>query len=307
LGEHVICPYCGYATDDGDTVLKEKHKNPRGYVCNYSAEGKNIPPVRLSHVFKTDVASIAFLTPDAAEYDTMISVLYAILEGLSKELDIERTDIKGCLHKIKWDGCGKPIYSIILYDAVAGGAGHVRRIVTEDGIAFQRVLTRAYQIVNDCKCDPSCYSCIRNYYNQKIHDQLNRRKAAAFLKNKIGECVPFQEQDDMGVDNQSVTVFGGEAADMYTSWEEVFETYGFDGAGDRFDVIGIPKVACVVMPEVSVSAETIEPYFLWEERKVMLVDEISDEAKQMLVTEGWNVASMEITAEALLEILRGDA
>ena len=89
-------------------------------MCNYRSEGKVLQPVRLSHVFKTDGASIAVLTADATEYDTMIAVLYAILEGVSKELDIERTDITGCLHKTKWEGSAKPIYSVILYAAVAG-------------------------------------------------------------------------------------------------------------------------------------------------------------------------------------------
>jgi hypothetical protein len=247
------------------------------------------------------------LTPDATEYDTMISVLYAILEGLSKELDIERTDIKGCLHKIKWEGCGKPIYSIILYDAVAGGAGHVRRIVTEDGASFQRVMNRAYQIVSGCKCDPSCYSCIRNYYNQKIHDQLSRRKAAAFLKNKLGDCEPFQEEDVVTDNSQTIVVSGGESAEMYASWEELFETYGFDGEGGRFDEVGMPKAGCIVMPELSVQSETMEPYFVWEENKVILVDEIVDETKQVLIEEGWTVVSMEIPANTLHEVLRGDA
>lgn len=307
LGEHVICPFCGYATDDGDTVLKERHKNPRGYVCNYRSEGKVLQPVRLSHVFKTDVASIAFLTADAAEYDTMISVLYAILEGLSKELDIERTDIKGCLHKIKWEGSAKPIYSVILYDAVAGGAGHVRRIVTEDGVVFQRVLNRAYQIVNGCKCDPSCYSCIRNYYNQKIHDQLSRKKAAAFLANKLGECIPIQEDNssDENVHNNSIS--GGEAAEEYTTWEEIFESYGFDGSGDQYDIFGIPRAGCVIMPAMSVQNETIEPYFLWEQNKVLLVDEITDDTKQILLDDGWYVGPTEISAILLRDALRGDS
>jgi len=56
----------------------------------------------------------------------MLSVMYALLEGTSSVLDIERTDIKGCLHKIQYEG--SMIYSIILYDAVAGGAGYVRRM-----------------------------------------------------------------------------------------------------------------------------------------------------------------------------------
>lgn len=306
LGEHVICPFCGYATDDGDAVLKERHKNPRGYVCNYRSEGKVLQPVRLSHVFKTDVASIAFLTADAAEYDTMISVLYAILEGLSKELDIERTDIKGCLHKIKWEGSAKPIYSVILYDAVAGGAGHVRRIVTEDGIVFQRVLNRAYQIVNGCKCDPSCYSCIRNYYNQKIHDQLSRKKAAAFLVNKLGECIPIQEESSSDENVHNISISGGEAAEVYATWEEIFESYGFDGSGEQYDGLGVPRTGCVIMPAMSVQNETIEPYFLWEQNKVLLVDEIADDTKQVLLDDGWYVGPTEIAVDVLRDVLRGD-
>lgn len=307
LGEHVICPFCGFATDDGDTVLKERHKNPRGYVCNYRSEGKVLQPVRLSHVFKTDVASIAFLTADATEYDTMISVLYAILEGLSKELDIERTDIKGCLHKIKWEGSAKPIYSVILYDAVAGGAGHVRRIVTEDGVVFQRVLNRAYQIVNGCKCDPSCYSCIRNYYNQKIHDQLSRKKAAAFLANKLGECIPIQEESSSDENAHNISISGGESAEEYATWEEIFESYGFDGSGDQYDIFGIPRAGCVIMPAMSVQNETIEPYFLWEQNKVLLVDEITDDTKQILLDDGWYVRPTEISANVLRDALRGDS
>lgn len=305
LGEHVICPFCGYATDDGDTVLKERHKNPRGYVCSYRAEGKVLPPVRLSHVFKTDVASIAFLTADAAEYDTMTSVLYAILEGLSKELDIERTDIKGCLHKIKWKG--STIYSVILYDAVAGGAGHVRRIVTEDGVVFQRVLNRAYQIVNGCKCDPSCYSCIRNYYNQKIHDQLSRKKAAAFLVNKLGECIPIQEESSSDENVHNISISGGEVAEEYATWEEIFESYGFDGSGEQYDRFGIPRTGCVIMPAMSVQNETIEPYFLWEQNKVLLVDEIADDTKQILLDDGWYVGPTEIAVDVLRDVLRGDS
>lgn len=73
------------------------------------------------------------------------------------------------------------IFSVVLYDAVAGGAGHVRRIVTADGQAFQRVLAKAISVVDNCDCDSSCYRCLRNYYNQKIHDNLNRNQASAFF------------------------------------------------------------------------------------------------------------------------------
>lgn len=305
LGEHVVCPFCGFTTDAGDLVLKDNHKNARGYPCTYRSDGKDKPPIRLSHVFKTDVASVAFLTPDATDYNTMVSVLYALLEGLSRELDIERTDIKGCLHKIKWEGCSQPIYSIILYDAVAGGAGHVRRIVTEDGEVFSQVLERAYHVVNDCKCDPSCYSCIRNYYNQKIHDDLDRVKAANFLRVWRGTCSPI-EAEDQEDGQKDIHISGGELAENYRTWSELIENNGFEANGHLFEQYGIPKVSCLIMPDVKIGEQPIEPYLVWENEKVMLFDEIEDTQKAALVESGWQVDTVDVSVAILSEILKGN-
>lgn len=177
--EYKVCAVCGYASDNG--VIPE-HRNARGYPCA-NKEGKGME-YHLSHDFKTDVAKLTFNTVEAKDYNTMLSVLYALLEGLSREMGIERTDIKGCLFRTI--SKGEMIYSVVLYDAVAGGAGHVRRIASEDGAALQAVLRQALAIADGCGCDSSCYHCLRNYYNQKIHDRLDRKKAAAFLKQWIG-------------------------------------------------------------------------------------------------------------------------
>ena len=306
LGEHVICPICGYATNDGEIVLNENHNTPGGYKCSYRSNGRGLTPVRLSHVFKTDVAAITFMCAEATNYDRMISVLYAVLEGLSKELDIERTDIKGCLHKAQPEVYSQPVYSIILYDAVAGGAGHVRRIVTKDGKVFQRVLERAHQIVATCKCEPSCYSCIRNYYNQKIHDKLDRNKAATFLAARLGECIPVQLADPSETEESGVVIVGSDLAEENSSWNEVFEVYGFDGSGTEWDSHEIPKAGCFIMPEVTVRAEILEPYFVWEENKVMVLNGIEPELAQTLRVLGWRVILLSAPVDELAAILRGD-
>ncbi|USF27649.1 ATP-dependent RNA helicase RhlB [Firmicutes bacterium ASF500] len=181
--EYKVCAVCGYAVDSKKGEIPLKHENMRGYPC-LNKEGKGME-YRLSHDFKTDVAKLTFVTAEAGNYDTMLSVLYALLEGLSQEMGIERTDIKGCLFRTAAEGT--IVYSVILYDAVAGGAGHVRRIATEDGKALQSVLKQALSIVAHCDCDSSCYHCLRNYYNQKIHDNLDRKKATAFLEQWIGQ------------------------------------------------------------------------------------------------------------------------
>lgn len=140
---------------------------------------------KLCHVFKTDVVRLTFSIPQANNQEVMLSVMYALLEALSAVLDIERNDIKGCLHKVVYRN--RLVYSIMLYDAVAGGAGHVRRLVTEDGSVFSKVVQKAITITKNCNCSPSCYSCLRNYYNQKIHDKLNRTYAYEFLEKYLGD------------------------------------------------------------------------------------------------------------------------
>jgi len=167
-----VCQVCGYATDGN----LGSHRTPYGYPCKYNPEAAKHTRYHLTHVFKTDVVKVTFHCPEAkavkGDSSLMLSVMYALLEGLSRELEIERNDIKGCLHRAMDQG--NLIYTIVLYDAVAGGAGHVRRLVAEPSSdVLQRVLRRAYHVVSDCTCDPSCYQCLRNYYNQKLHDQLN--------------------------------------------------------------------------------------------------------------------------------------
>lgn len=194
-----VCPQCGYAEstteNKGDASfnshqfkLVRKHKSPWGKKCEI-----DLIKYKLCHVFKTDVVRLVFATPQTCKQDVMLSVLYALLEAMSSVLDIERNDIKGCLHKVVYKGT--LIYSIVLYDAVAGGAGHVRRLVTEDGDVFQRVVSKAIEITRGCNCSPSCYSCLRNYYNQKIHEMLNRKYAYDFLENYVGEMELVKDEE----------------------------------------------------------------------------------------------------------------
>lgn len=185
---YTVCPVCGYATEG---PLPLKHKNSNGFPCR-NQDGKGTE-YRLSHDFKTDVVRLSFFTEKAADMTVMLSVLYTLLEGLSRELEIERTDIKGCLF---WEDLGEKMgYAIVLYDSVAGGAGHVRRMVTDHGEIFQRVLRRGLAVADDCSCGSSCYQCLRNYYNQKIHDLLDRKAAVEFLRPWVGAMKLVAEKE----------------------------------------------------------------------------------------------------------------
>ncbi len=188
-----VCSKCGYAIASDETSKlseyrdyrvgvnriednKNGHKNPFG---KGNCTNTSLTKFCLHHEFKTDVAKISFGC-DTSNQATMLSVMYALLNSFANELNIERRDIKACLTYKRTNG--KMEHKIIIYDAVPGGAGHSRRLVTEDGGVLKAVIERAIKLLFTCECSPSCYRCLRNYENQKIHEILDREKALNFLK-----------------------------------------------------------------------------------------------------------------------------
>lgn len=190
-----VCPQCGYSIADDESIGEPKiekqmqggkalrittERSHESLFGKYPCHTKELRRMSLHHVFNTDVAKITFGC-DTSDYNTMISVMYAVLNSISMVLNIERKDIKACLsRKISQNDISE--YSIIIYDSVPGGAGHTRRLVTKDGNQFYSILMHAKTEMDNCNCDPSCYRCLRSYGNQKIHDKLDRKLAYEFLK-----------------------------------------------------------------------------------------------------------------------------
>jgi ATP-dependent helicase YprA (DUF1998 family) len=168
-----ICKLCGYSTS---IVEKQegKHKNKFGYNC----PNTHLYRVDLGHEFSTDVLELRLPQLIEGGEGLWLSLLYAILEGASTELDIVRSDISGCLyHNME----NRLVPSIILFDEVAGGAGHVKKISGN----IERVIKSAYEKVSGrCGCgeETSCYGCLRNYGNQVYHDKLVRGMAKKYLE-----------------------------------------------------------------------------------------------------------------------------
>lgn len=110
-------------------------------------------------------------------------MLYAIVEGMSRVLEVRREEIDGVLYPTI-NQLGNPIQSIVLVDTVAGGAGHVRRL--EDQNVLVEVLSVARDIVmecDNCRLDESCYNCLQDYSNQPVHHIMRRRGALEYLNS----------------------------------------------------------------------------------------------------------------------------
>lgn len=185
-----ICHYCGYASAApsrptggrrGSSARSGVHKRPHsGEDCNGFTR-----IYRLGHQFITDVLEVqvehvlGLQVSEPGEKDLWRSVLYALLEGASAALGIRRNDLNGTLYYYRQ----APFPSLVLYDDVPGGAGHVRRIKDEMPTVFFAALER----LQSCECGPetACHECLWNFYNQPYHADLARGIAADFLQQTI--------------------------------------------------------------------------------------------------------------------------
>lgn len=173
-----ICDKCGYAVIGGRHRSIGTHKTPWGADCT----GKLSLVASLGHEFESDVVFLIFEGCTSADISFWQSLLYSMLEGASQALNIERSDLDGCLHF--WDQSSR---ALVLFDDVPGGAGHVRRIV-ENEKTVAKVILEAYKKLTKCTCggelkDSSCYGCLRNYRNQHVHELLNRGIVLDFFES----------------------------------------------------------------------------------------------------------------------------
>jgi len=172
-----VCHKCGY-TVLGNENVKTPHKSPFRTDCS----GK-LQRYYLGHEYMTDILQLHFEGYANSDEGFWSSILYALLEGVSEALDIDRQDLDGCLYSYTGD---PTMPALILFDDVPGGAGHVHRIAQDEG-TLELVLNSTYQRMKGCKCGgeeghASCYGCLRNYRNQFCHDKLERGKVIRFLE-----------------------------------------------------------------------------------------------------------------------------
>ena len=187
-----LCYTCGYALPVTDAPKKatQPHAPPwsNGKKSKKNCQG-TLYFVDLGHEFETDVVKLVVSESGATMHGRgdWLSLLYALLEGASSALNIQREDLDGCLFP---RGRLLPP-ALVLFDNVPGGAGHVRRLAESMCDVLKKALAT---VAGDCGCgggeggvgNTSCYGCLRTYQNQWCHDDLRRGPARDFLHRLLG-------------------------------------------------------------------------------------------------------------------------
>lgn len=174
-----MCHKCGYTIIDKDEALKKSTSIKKEHSNGYEkCKCEDLQTVSLGYTFRTDVLKLKFNV--YYSLSEVVSFMYALLDGISEAFTIQRNDINGVISQEP-----NTTYSVILYDDVPGGAGHVKRLL--DLNLFKNAMELALRKVNNCTCDlkTACHNCLRNYKNQRYHKYLVRGNAIKVLANLL--------------------------------------------------------------------------------------------------------------------------
>jgi hypothetical protein len=183
-----LCRSCGRKLDAAS--LDKPHNRPFGGECKGRPNWEH-----LGHEFRGSAARLLFEGTgfEYGEHSFWQSLLYALLGGMSEALSIELGDIDGIIRPVASQG--SVVQEVVLFDNVPGGAGHVKRLESQEDLVA--TLEAAFRRVENCNCgrDASCYRCLRNYRNQYSHDLLMRGQVAEYLGPLLSDTGVRRDED----------------------------------------------------------------------------------------------------------------
>jgi hypothetical protein len=193
-----ICGTCGMHVPPPKT--NRRRRQAQRHATPWGEQGcDGLPqPGGLGHAFKSDTLHVRFentsamTLPAGQDLSFWRSLTYALLEGASLALQIERRDLDGVVRPFTVGASTNPednfSQEIVLFDNVPGGAGHVRQVAEK----LEAVLRQALEVAQcpECEEETSCPNCLRNYGNQLYWEELRRGPVKRFLESVIHEAFP---------------------------------------------------------------------------------------------------------------------
>lgn len=172
-GNFAICDWCNRAHNyTGKTAKSHQKPNLLAKECT----GFMRPGVRLGHEYETDLVQIELNLSDSGLLpdEVGVSTQYALVQAASDLLQVAQDDLD--VVKV---GQTATTYTFAIIDAVPAGAGFATLVAKH----LKSIFSRALDLVADCECGPetSCYECLRNYSNQRLHEDLKRENAVDAL------------------------------------------------------------------------------------------------------------------------------
>lgn len=201
-----ICEDCGAAVPGDDEVALRKipqpfrHPHIRNARCIHPSD--HIIHAFLGHQFLTDMMLLEIeLDPKRVNtkqeglwIDTAaLSLSEAMVLAAGELLDVEFNDLKSG-YRLRYTD-EKVFVDIFLFDSLASGAGYSSMLTGK----VAELIEETYKMLQ-CKihCSYACHDCLKHYWNQRVHNRLDRHAAIQLLdwcsKEKMADEIMFEKQ-----------------------------------------------------------------------------------------------------------------
>jgi len=194
-----LCTACNRWIFGEESVKRHLDPNNRSNPCWRNAKEEDIvKDLALYTESGHDVITFDCEPPgeiQPEDYEAFHNTLaQAIIQGLQISMNVDAGEVSTFL--LPAEG-GK--FCILLYESAEGGAG-ILHALQQTGVMHE-VVKRARWILHefdpkDAQCERACYSCLCNYYNQSVHEILDRNLVLPFLaKMERAEIVQVRSSE----------------------------------------------------------------------------------------------------------------
>lgn len=208
----MICKDCGAAVPGDDSIPLSKilkpfvHPHYKNHFCHHSAS--QITNTYLGSQFRTDMVVYEIALPydkvnvDAGElwiHRAGQTLAEAMTLAGGRLLDIEFNEIKSG-YRLRYNNAqDKAFVDIFLFDSLSSGAGYCSTLADRT----EELMAEIRKVLSDCpsNCDSACHECLMHFWNQRVHNNLDRFAALQLLDWCQSSILPnqlsYEEQEKL--------------------------------------------------------------------------------------------------------------
>ncbi len=180
----VVCDKCGFSEFRKNYKPNQNHDQLRNIGDTKECDNKYLMGKFKGLAFGHQFESFCLVVRPQEKItnpELSVSLAYALHKGLCRVLETETSDIgvSGRAVTNRQSTNADENTEFVLFDKTPGGAGFVK----EAKNSWNEIIAETLQICSLCNCEKACYNCLKDYYNQSVHQFLNRLLAKSFLDN----------------------------------------------------------------------------------------------------------------------------
>lgn len=194
-----LCTACNRWLFGEDTIKEHLDQEEEGHCPKNATEEDILDNIYLFSKGNHDVATISVTLPEeipsTKAENFYLSLQESLFQGMQIALNLDESEIDGLI--IPNPSIPSQFF-IIFYETAEGGTGAIKALTNTN--RFNDIIQKAREILHDIPhekgCERACYECLLNFYNQQIHEKLDRTLVLPFFKQMTNPKVSYSYQKD---------------------------------------------------------------------------------------------------------------